>query len=200
MKTVGKGAEAIIEKKQNNVIKRRISKSYRHPEIDKELRQHRTRREAKVLDKATKIGLKAPSLKEMNDKEMHIEMEYLKGHKLRDVLHKSPKEYSREIGKKIALMHNNNIIHGDLTTSNMILHNDEIHFIDFGLSFFSTKIEDKAVDLHLLERALESKHHKICEQCTKAALRGYKQTSKHSTEVLKRLEQVRSRGRNKESH
>jgi len=197
---LAKGAEAIIEKRKNNVVKKRISKSYRHPEIDIKLRQYRTRREAKVLDKAAKIGLKAPSLKEMNDKEMHIEMEYLNGSKLRDVLHKSPEKHSFEIGKKIALMHNNNIIHGDLTTSNMILKDDEIHFIDFGLSFFSTKIEDKAVDLHLFERGLESKHHKICERCIKAALKGYKQISRHSNEVIKRLEQVKSRGRNKESY
>ena len=93
-------------------------------------------------------------------------------------------------------MHNNNIIHGDLTTSNMILEN-EIYFIDFGLSFFSDKTEDKAVDLHLLRHALESKHHKIFEKSFKAVLNGYKSKCRKYNETIKRLEKVESRGRYK---
>jgi len=196
---LARGAEAIIEKKKNHVLKKRISKSYRHKDIDAALRKHRTKREAKVLEKVHNLGFKVPFLYNVDDKKMTLEMEFLNGLKLRDVLHKSPKNYSKELGRKIALLHDQNIIHGDLTTSNMVLHKKEIYLIDFGLSFFSHKIEDKAVDLHLLEQALESKHYKIFKECIKAALQGYK-ISKNSNEVLKRLEQVRSRGRNKESY
>ena len=103
----------------------------------------------------------------------------------------------KEIGEKIAVLHNNHIIHGDLTTSNMIF-NEEVYFIDFGLSFFSHKIEDKAVDLHLLKQALESKHYKIWEKAFKTALETYKKNAENSDEILKRLEKVEKRGRYKQ--
>ncbi|MEM3127316.1 MAG: KEOPS complex kinase/ATPase Bud32 [Candidatus Woesearchaeota archaeon] len=199
MSRIGRGAEAIIEKNEKNVVKTRVLKSYRHKEIDDNLRKSRTRREAKVLEKASSLGFKVPSLKKMDDKQMTVEMEFLEGPKLRDVLDESPEKYSQEIGKKLALFHNHDIIHGDLTTSNMILHDNEIHFIDFGLSFFSTKLEDKAVDLHLLERTLESKHHLIFEQCMQAVLQGYGEHSNKAKEIIKRFQIVRARGRNKES-
>ena len=120
----------------------------------------------------------------------------IQGNKIRDILYKDPAALSEEIGKKIGILHSNDIIHGDLTTSNMILEK-EIKFIDFGLSFFSNKVEDKAVDLHLLRQALESKHHDIWEKCFEAALKGYKQGYPAYKEVISRLEKVEARGRNK---
>ena len=101
-----------------------------------------------------------------------------------------------ELGKKIAILHNNNIIHGDLTTSNFI-YNDKIYFIDFGLSFETDKVEDRAVDLHLLKQALESKHYQIWEECFKEALKAYEKESKHGKEVIQRLELVEKRVRYK---
>ena len=103
---------------------------------------------------------------------------------------------SKDIGQKIAILHNNEIIHGDLTTSNMIF-NKEIYFIDFGLGYFSQKIEDKAVDLHLLKEALESKHSKIWEKCYKHALDEYSKKANKSREVIKRIKVVEKRGRYK---
>lgn len=194
---IGRGAEAVIRKVENNVVKDRLSKSYRLSEIDNKLRKARTRREAKILTKLAETGVPTPQLVEMDDKNMKITMSFIDGPKLRDVLHEKPAEYSREVGRKIGLMHKQDIIHSDLTTSNMIV-NNEIHFIDFGLSFFSTKEEDKAVDLHLLNRALESKHHEIHEQCWNEALEGYKETNPQAEIVLKRLETVEQRGRHKQ--
>jgi Kae1-associated kinase Bud32 len=92
-------------------------------------------------------------------------------------------------------MHDKDIIHGDLTTSNMIL-KEKVYFIDFGLGFNSTRIEDKAVDLHLLRQAFESKHYKHFEEFFKEVLEGYK-LSKNWKEVLNRLEKVEMRGRYK---
>src|SRR3989344_1458704 len=189
MKKVSQGAEAIIYLEGNKIIKDRIKNNYRIKEIDEKLRKLRTRREAKILDKLHGI-IPVPKLINVNDN--LIEIEEIKGDRVRDILEKSDYiKLSHEIGEKIAVMHNHNIIHGDLTTSNMIL-NKEIYFIDFGLSFFSDKVEDKAVDLHLLKQALESKHYKIFEECFKAALEGYKKS-----DVLKRLEKVELRGRYK---
>lgn len=196
MKKIAQGAEAKLYLTGNKIIKDRFKKDYRIKEIDKKLRKSRTKREAKIFDKLALIDFPAPKLIESDDKQK-IVMDFVKGPTVRDILEKSNyKKLSSEIGKKVAILHNNNIIHGDLTTSNMIL-NEEVYFIDFGLSFFSHKIEDKAVDLHLLKQALESKHYRIWEKCFKAALEGYKKECKDSSEVLKRLEKVEKRGRYK---
>jgi TP53 regulating kinase-like protein len=190
------GAEATIFLEGDKVLKERLKKEYRHPEIDEKLRKFRTRREAKVLDKLKAIDFPAPTLHDMCDKAMQLRMDMIQGNKIRDILYQNPVVLSEEMGKKIGILHKNNIIHGDLTTSNMILEK-EIKFIDFGLSFFSDKAEDKAVDLHLLRQALESKHYQIWEKCFEAALKGYKEGNPEHKLILNRLEKVENRGRNK---
>ncbi|MBC8494960.1 Kae1-associated serine/threonine protein kinase [archaeon] len=190
MKIIGSGAEATIYLDNNKVIKKRIKKSYRIKEIDEALRKNRTRVESKILDK---ISIKAPKLLKTDRKET-IEMEFIEGPKIKDLLDKKP-SLAKEIGEKIATMHNEGIIHGDLTTSNMIL-NKEIFFIDFGLSFFSEKIEDKAVDIHLFKQALESKHYQVDEKTFDAFNQGYK-NAHHYKEIMDRLKSVEERGRYK---
>jgi Kae1-associated kinase Bud32 len=192
---IAQGAEAVIRKDKGTIIKERLKKDYRIDQIDDSLRKFRTKREAKIIEKVNSLGF-GPTLIDMDTKDMKLKMEFIDGSKLRDVLHKNPKSYSRELGEKIATLHTNNIIHGDLTTSNMIVKDDKIIFIDFGLSFVSTKVEDMAVDLHLLKQALESKHSDIYEECFEQALEGYK-NCKHFKEVMTRFEQVEKRGRNK---
>ena len=83
----------------------------------------------------------------------------------------------------------------------MILHSKDkkVYFIDFGLGYHSNRIEDKAVDLHLIAQALEAKHSKIYKACFKAILSGYKK-SKNFKAVLERLKIVRSRGRYKQQY
>ncbi len=197
MKQISQGAEAIIYLYGDSIIKERVVKDYRLPSIDDSLRKFRTRREAKVIEKLNSLGICAPKLISMCDKDMKINMEFVDGTKLRDCLSVS---HGYEIGKMLAQMHTNDIIHGDLTTSNMILRDSKLFFIDFGLSLFSNKVEDKAVDLHLLDRALASKHNDIYQECFTEALRGYSENYPDSTFVLDRLEQVQARGRNKSKH
>jgi len=193
---LAQGAEAILRKQENSVVKERIAKDYRVPALDAKLRRSRTRREAKILEKLQEISFPAPRLQKMDDSQMHITMDFIPGKQVKEILNQNPAALSHEIGRKVGMLHSNDIIHADLTTSNMI-HNGEIHFIDFGLSFVSAKPEDKAVDLHLLDRALESKHHDIYEQCITAALEGYKEGNPGWQEVLDRLDTVQKRGRNK---
>ena len=211
MKNIFQGAEAkLYLDNDKNVIKERFSKKYRHPDLDLKLRRIRTRRESKVIDKVKSIGVACPELIDMNDKEMKIYMSFIPGKMVKEVFDtledetdlKKIRSLCFEIGKKLAKMHNNTIIHQDLTTSNMILHSDknEIYFIDFGLSFFSTKAEDMAVDLHLFKHALESKHHRICDTCFESFLEGYKEKSNEFERVLTRFEKVEMRGRNKGKH
>ena len=174
---IAQGAEAKLFLEDNKILKNRFSKTYRLQELDNKLRGSRTRREAKILQKLEVIHFQAPKLIKSDDKE-NILIEKIGGKLIKDVLEKADyRKLCSEIGKKVAILHNNSIIHGDLTTSNMIL-SKEIYFIDFGLSFFSDKAEDKAVDLHLLKEAMESKHYRIWEGCFKCALESYKKEAK----------------------
>lgn len=210
-KLIAQGAEAKLFLENNNIIKNRFPKSYRIKEIDQKLRGFRTRREAKILQKLNASDFPAPKLIKSyrnevsgelknkkflsNDEKENLIIENINGKLVKDIL-KGPncKNLCSEIGKKVAILHNRSIIHGDLTTSNMIL-NKEVYFIDFGLSFFSDKAEDKAVDLHLLKEGLESKHYTIWEECFLHAISAYKAEAKKSNETLKRLEVVEKRGR-----
>ncbi len=189
---IAKGAEAEIHLEEDKIIKKRIRKNYRLKALDDSLRKSRTRREAKILEKLPK-EINAPKI--IKSGETEIEMEHIKGEKVRDVLD-SKLILAKQIGESIAILHNNGIIHGDLTTSNMI-YNKKIYLVDFGLSYFSDKTEDKAVDLHLLRQALESKHYKVFKKAFKLVLEGYKSKSKDYKLVMERLEKVESRGRNK---
>lgn len=198
-KLIAQGAESKLYLKENKIIKDRFSKKYRLKEIDERLRRFRTKRESKILEKLSLIDFPSPKLIKTDKKEKII-MENIEGPLIKDIFDENHKKLSEEIGEKVALLHNNSIIHGDLTTSNMILSKNDsrIYFIDFGLSFFSHKTEDKAVDLHLLKQALESKHYKVWEKAFKIVLNNYKKNAENSAEILTRLEKVEKRGRYKQ--
>lgn len=206
-KIIAQGAEAILYLTKDNTVKKvRVKKNYRISEIDDELIKTRNRREKKIYEK---LSVNHPKLIGSGDD--FIEIEYIDGDVLKNVFDVS---YCEELGEMIAEMHDNDIIHGDLTTSNMMIKEEtifidtkspkdssisqknNIFLIDFGLSFFSKKVEDKAVDLHLLYRAFESKHYKVFEEAFKQVLKGYKK-SKSYDEVMERFKVVESRGRNK---
>lgn len=204
IKKLSSGAEATIflakridkedGKSYEVVVKERIPKSYRLAQLDDKLRRTRTRREARTL---SRLPIRGPKMIE-TDNERRIVMEYIKGEQLKDVLEESL-ELGERIGEMVAKLHDNKIIHGDLTTSNIMLKGDEIIFIDFGLSFNSNKEEHKAVDLHLFRQALESKHHTVADRFWQLFIKGYK-SSKSSRLVLERLSVVEERGRNKTKH
>jgi Kae1-associated kinase Bud32 len=200
MKVIGRGAEAVLYLDKGKVVKERVRKGYRHPDIDSRIRKLCTRRENKLLVSASSF-IDVPKVFDFSDSEMRIVMEFVKGDTLRDVLDSFPRQrrvkVCENLGRSIALLHDNNIIHGDLTTSNFILNNNRIYFIDFGLGFFSAKVEDKAVDLHLLRQALESKHYMHFEECFDAVVSGYRKTSLQGKAVLDRFVAVEKRGRYK---
>jgi TP53 regulating kinase and related kinases len=199
MEKIAQGAEAILFKDRGTIIKERISKKYRLPQLDDSLRKFRTRREAKILTKLDELNFPAPHLQDFSDKRMSIIMDFIPGNKLKDVLDEvnGYQELATSIGKNVGLLHKNNIIHGDLTTSNMILEENKLSFIDFGLSSFSDKVEDKAVDLFLLDRALGSTHYDKYPAIFDFVLNGYKESCPEAKEVLSRFESVKKRGRNK---
>ncbi len=187
MKLIAQGAEAKIYQSGDKIVKDRISKSYRIKQIDDRLRKTRTKAEAKLLSRASRAGLPVPKVLETGETKLEIEL--IDGLKLRDIL--TP-EHCKEIGRLLLKLHKEDLVHGDLTTSNMILKEGKIYFIDFGLGQNSRKTEDKAVDIHLFKECLKSKHFEIWQKCWKEFLTGYK-----NKDVLKRLEIVERRGRYK---
>lgn len=204
---VGRGAEALLIRKQDILIKRRIKKGYRNNQLDLFLRTSRTRREAKILEKASKF-IFVPKVRAIYkvkkfEPETDIEMEFIEGkvlsRHLDDFPLKKALEICKEIGKNTAKLHDNDIIHSDLTTSNMILNEKGLFFIDFGLGFQSTRIEDRAVDLHLMREALQSRHFEHWKSYFGSMLEGYK-TSKNALFVIERLKKVEARGRYKGKH
>lgn len=202
-KILSQGAEATITLSNNKVIKNRLLKKYRLKELDEKIRKSRTKREAKILEKAKSFGVNVPNLLFPHSSEdpFAIILEFIKGDKLSEKLNSYKKEKQsfvmQQLGKQVALLHKNDIIHGDLTTSNVILSNYKIFIIDFGLGFISKRLEDKAVDLHLIKQALEAKHFQNWEFLFKEFEKGYKKDFKESKKVLEQLKKVESRGRYK---
>jgi len=190
------------------ILKSRIPKTYRHPTLDKKIRTRRTKSETKILTKALQAKINVPNLIHSNSKfqipnpdKFQIYMEFIEGDRLSQTLNSYPikKQLSimQKLGRQIAKLHKHNIIHSDLTTSNTILSSSKIFLIDFGLSYISTKIEDKAVDLHLLNQALQAKHYQNAKRLFIAFRQGYKHQD--SKKILERLNIVEQRGRYKKS-
>jgi TP53 regulating kinase-like protein len=196
-KIIAQGAEAMIILKDDEILKKRIKKYYRIYELDERIRKLRTRSEAKIIERARKV-IPVPKLIEASEKNKEIKLEFIDGLKLSENLDdfelNKQKEICKKLGELICKLHDAEIIHGDLTTSNMILKGSEIYFIDFGLAFMSSKFEDKAVDLHLLKQALEAKHFKNWEELWKEVEKGYNK-SKESKIVFERMKAIEKRGR-----
>lgn len=228
---IGAEAEIILGTDSKTITKRRVKKSYRLASIDEKIRKLRTRSEGKLMERASKL-ISIPNIKKVDEKKKEIVMDFIQGKRLSESLDsfdlKKQKEICRAIGESIAKLHDSGIIHGDLTTSNMILVEEKkidskktvnrrklseltndfgvvggngfkIFFIDFGLGFISIKPEDKAVDLHLLRQALEAKHFKQWVQLFDEVKKGYTKSKQHKV-VLEQFKKVEARGRYKESY
>lgn len=179
-----RGAEAVVSKinflQKASVVKNRIPKKYRVKKLDEKLRRNRTKVEARLLHKAKLVGVKCPTVLEVDD--FSITMSFIDG--------KRPEmniKESREAGKLLAKLHAGGLIHGDYTPANLLVDKKQMFVIDFGLGFFSDYTEDKAVDVYTMLRALD-------EDGKKEFLKGYK-TYKKSGSVFKRLEEVEKRVR-----
>ena len=199
MEKIAQGAEAVLYIKkidgQKVLIKERIRKKYRIKQIDEKLRKIRTKAEAKLLTEARKVGVHTPKIVKLTEDK--IFMEFIEGKRVKEFLNsadeKTIKDVCKKIGQSIGKLHAANIVHGDLTTSNILISNDKLYFIDFGLGRFSRRIEDKAVDLKLLKEALQSTHWKILKLCWDNILKGYKKYSEE--DVIKRIKDIEKRVR-----
>ena len=181
------------------VEKRRVKKRYRIEKIDKRLISSRTKGEAKLISESRRQGVSVPIIFDIDLQKGVLTLEYIAGKRIKDIfndLNSNEREnICKKIGKSIARLHNANIIHGDITTSNMIYFDGRIYFIDFGLGEINNEIETKGVDLHVLMEAIESTHSKYSEYF-KYVLEGYKKELKDdANHVIKKIEEIVKRGR-----
>lgn len=199
------GAESTIfrVKKWGQVLalKWRSPKPYLLREIDETLRVARTSRECKMLDFARKAGVPTPSVHTLDMKNMTILMDFIEGSQLKQVISKISNKRLRtfclDFGRMIALLHRKDVVHGDPTTSNLIVDDTmRMWMIDFGLAEWNATDEMKGVDLHLIRRALETTHWEFQDTMLEATLKGYSKTLGDEAEsIIKKMEEIRERGR-----
>lgn len=216
-----KGYKSSTLSSDKYIIKYRPPKPYRHPKLDSSINKSRTISEAKLLNRLFQIGINVPRLISCDASNGIIWMEnigqilpnnevsslknwlWLAEIDKRD-LNDDVKEIMISVGKEVALLHLSDIIHGDLTSSNIILTSDNFKIpslIDFGLSSYSNLSEDKAVDLYVLEKALSSTHPIHSATYNEWLLQGYEEAHKKGkltkkyVDTIKRLADVKMRGR-----
>jgi len=198
-KTLAKCAEAeVFEAKflgRKAILKRRIQKTYRPKELDERLRRERTRSEARLLSKAKQSGVRTPLVFSVDLKNFEICMEFMEGTLLKDLsLEKFGEKDWETVGKNIKQLHSKDVIHGDLSTSNIIPaeadENKKIAFVDFGLGFVSKEVEDKAVDLLVLKKTLSSTHSRGFPKNWNAVTKGY-----CDKKVIEKIAEIEKRAR-----
>lgn len=203
------GAESIIYLSEYDgrkvIVKERVRKEYRIPQLDDELRRTRTRKEVKLLTEVRKLGILTPTIYHVDEKEFKIIMEFIDGVMLKDCLdtvsHEEVRKICFDLGKIIGKLHAHDIVHGDLTTSNIILKDGQLYIIDLSLGNSTKRIENKGVDMKLILETLKSTHFKILDIAWKSILDGYKNEYSKAETVLEQLKKIEQRVRyaNRES-
>jgi TP53 regulating kinase-like protein len=202
VEVIRRGAEAEIRigtwMGRRVIVKSRVPKNYRHRELDTALRSSRTRNEARLIQEARHHGVPTPIIYDIDLEEAEIVMEEIHGERVKDILGRADsaaiEHICKEIGRLAGMLHKNGIVHGDLTTSNMIIRDGRIWFIDFSLGGRNAGIEEMGVDLHLVKEAFLSAHSEIFEYF-QIVLDSYKEHFEGADEVLRRVRDIEGRGR-----
>jgi len=184
------------------IIKLRAPKGYRPEALDEQIRSYRTVHEPQLMHEAKAAGVPTPLIYMVNVPEASITMEFVGGQQIKRLLNNVPQTKRQElcvrIGELIGKLHMQGLIHGDLTTSNMILSpEDKIFFVDFGLGEKNSELEAEGVDLHLMKRALQSTHYQFWEECFKNVVCGYSLVlgSEAAEKVYEKIKEIERRGR-----
>jgi Kae1-associated kinase Bud32 len=189
MAVIASGAEAAISLEGDTIIKTRIQKRYRLKEIDENLRRERTRTEARLISEARKCGVPTPIIRDVIDFE--IRMEYINGTALKNII--TPL-LSEQTGELVGRLHTCGIVHGDLTTSNILFKDGKLFLIDFGLAYLDKTTEARGVDIHVLFQTFESTHENH-EELIEAFKKGYRKTFRDAEKVIERVKEIEARGR-----
>ena len=194
------------------IVKQRFKKTYRHPTLDAKITRARLVGETRALVRARRLGVPTPSLLYVDARQNAIYMERVPGRTLKELIREGMsdedmEEVGKQVGKHVAAMHDGGLIHGDLTTSNiLVVYADaeelkkkktspkpRVVLIDFGLASNSIVPEDKGVDLYVLERAITVTH--AAGRLFEAVMREYKKASGLWSASFNKFAEVRMRGR-----
>jgi len=196
-----KGAEAdislVIWRGMPAISKVRQPKQYRHSDLDLAIRTQRTVHEATLLSAAKAAGVRTPFVCFVDPEGAEIIMEHVEGPNVKDVL---DIKLCKEMGRYTARLHGAGIVHGDLTTSNFIVTEnsdaDRLILLDFGLSYYSDRIEDLAVDIRLIKEIFTSAHISV-KGAFSNFVRGYKDVAgkRRTTKILENVREIERRGR-----
>ncbi|MEI6795704.1 MAG: KEOPS complex kinase/ATPase Bud32 [Methanomassiliicoccales archaeon] len=202
MQVIRRGAEAEISlgrwMGRPAIFKCRLPKPYRHPELDQQLRASRTKNEAKLLQEARRRGVPTPIIFDICLAEGTMVMQYIEGPRAKDLLESAPEEeavqIAGKIGTMVAKLHAGGMTHGDLTTSNMIVHDGRVYLIDISLGSKIAGVEEMGVDMHLLREAFQSAHSSRMYLFDEV-VRSYSSAFPRASEVLAKVHQIEARGR-----
>jgi TP53 regulating kinase and related kinases len=196
---LSKGAEADIYRTRwfgnDAVSKIRVKKPYRQKSLDNEIRRNRTLREATMLSNAKETGVRTPFIYFVDPVSAEIVMEFIEGINVKE---KMDENLALHMGRYAGLLHINNLIHNDLTTSNFInSKNNQLVLLDFGLSFFSERLEDKAVDIRLVKEVFSSSYASKYDLIFSRFLLGYSSiiSQKDMRATLRIVHEIEQRGR-----
>jgi Kae1-associated kinase Bud32 len=201
MKFHKKGAEAELFQTEfegkKALLKKRVPKNYRDFKLDLQIRKKRTRSEAKLIQTVQTI-INVPSIYFVDEKKSEIIMEFIEGKKLKEIIEKKPL-LAKKAGEEIKKIHSLGIIHGDLTTSNIIYSKcsksfgkikDKLVFVDFGLGYFSKKTEEKATDLIVFKKTFNATHSSL-KNGWKFVMQGYSPDK----EIIEKMQAIEKRAR-----
>ncbi len=184
------------------VVKRRVRRAYRHEQLDASIRKERTIKEASAIRDAKIAGARLPSILGLDIERSTIIMTFIDGVVARDTIDtmSNARRVSllEELGRQVGFLHSAGIMHGDLTTSNIILPDDGKPFmIDFGMARKSTDHEDHGSDLHLLQRSLIATHALDPTSSLKRVAKGYREIvgKKMAKSSLRKAAEIARRGR-----
>jgi TP53 regulating kinase-like protein len=190
---------SIIQWRGRDLIrKQRLPKGYRRPEIDERIRRSRTLHEARVMKTLSENGVPVPLIFFLDTASSSIFMQRIVGVELRELLEKDHVFLGERLGRIAGLTHELSISHGDLTLSNIMVGGDDgLWLIDFGLSLFNATLEDMAVDVHLLERSVESTLPWLKDSFMEKFLEGYRSVVGYDMDrkIWAKVAEIRRRGR-----
>jgi len=184
------------------MIKIRLPKKYRPEKLDLAIRTYRTVHEPQLMSEAKKAGVSTPTIFQVDVQNATIIMEFVEGRQVKQSLPNYSSEertgLCTEIGEMVARLHRHGLVHGDLTTSNMILTAEcKLFLVDFGLGEKNSELEARGVDLHLMKRTLQSTHFQFAEECFDAVIKGYATIlgEAEAKDVLAKVREIEKRGR-----
>ncbi len=201
MRILSRGAEAKLLASEylgrKSVVKMRERKKYRAKELDEKIIAERLRNECSLLSRAKKAGVRTPAIWKVEPENFTLVLEFIRGRTLKEELLKGTRgaeKLCKLAGKEVAKLHSNGIVHGDLTTGNIIVHGKMLAFLDFGLGKISGKAEDFAVDMLAFRKTFRATHFNLLSGW-KALEKSYAAAFPRGKEVLRQIERVEARAR-----